>query len=213
MVTGPLDRNTLRLLDRAIAYWEGHGFAFVDLPWVVETPYSDATRPAYCRDIATPCGSFVASGEQSFLQLHDQGLLRKGFPGYVGWSPCLRDEAVLDELHQHGFMKAEWYVPLVNDGVGKALGELIRRQRELFIDLANIDGTNEVDISIVRTGEYQLDIELAGVEIGSYGRRTFKGRQYLYGTALALPRFNIALQRLRGLSFHSARQASLEMNF
>lgn len=199
MVTGPLAENTLHLLQTAVRWWQEEvGFAFVDLPWIVPAVYSDATRPAHCRDIQTPHGSFVASGEQSFLQLSCEGRLPAGMPGYIGWTPCLRDEQVLDEQHQHGFMKAEWFVPLAAGDTGlDCLTTLLSQQVALFYVLAReADGPENLwmrrDWS---QGEGQVDILLSDIEIGSYGVREALGQRYIYGTALALPRFITALGR------------------
>lgn len=194
-VTGPFVENSLLLLHRALELWTAQGFRYVDLPWVVQKEYSDATRPPNCRDIQTLHGSFVASGEQSFLQLWDAGQLR-GSPGYVGWTPCLRDDK-LDDWHQHGFMKAEWFVPLTPDTAlawHTQLMALVATQAEMFHQVAQHCGkSTEGAVQVVVLGAEQVDIELNGVEIGSYGRRQFKGMHYLYGTALALPRFTQAL--------------------
>jgi len=194
-VTGPFTADSLMLLHRALEWWVGHGFRYVDLPWMVPKEFSDATRPPECRDIQTLHGSFVASGEQSFLQLWQAGQLW-GAQGYVGWTPCLRDD-VLDEFHQHGFMKAEWFVPLMAGNAGSwddRLHHLVDEQARLFCAMAQHAGERSpVRVDVVYPGAEQIDLMLNGVEIGSYGRRTFDGRQYLYGTALALPRFTQAL--------------------
>lgn len=194
-VTGPFSSNSLLMLYQAIECWKLHGFRDVDLPWLVQKEFSDATRPPECLDLGTPYGSFVASGEQSFLQLWDAGQLH-GARGYVGWTPCLRDDK-LDGLHQHGFMKAEWFVPLeaaTAHDWHDLLMTLVKTQAEIFHVVAeqrDLDLPRPVDIVVL--GPEQVDIELDGVEIGSYGRREFRGRHYLYGTALALPRFTLAM--------------------
>jgi hypothetical protein len=194
-VTGPFAMNSLLMLHRAIELWQAQGLQYVDLPWVVPKEFSDATRPAECRDLRTFHGSFVASGEQSFLQLWEAGQLA-GARGYVGWTPCLRDDK-LDATHQHGFMKAEWFVPVVavnpRDAYG-SLMQLVKIQVEVFRLVAKDCGEPmQGSIEVVEMGAEQLDIELNGIEIGSYGRREFRGRHYLYGTALALPRFTQAM--------------------
>ena len=47
------------------------------------------------------------------------------------------------------------------------------------------------NFEIVKTEE-GLDIELNGIEIGSYGYRSYKDFHWIYGTALAEPRFSLA---------------------
>jgi hypothetical protein len=198
-VTGPFPANSLLLLHLAIQWWQTQGFAYVDLPWVVPGGYAAAHRPAFCRDIATQHGSFVGSGEQSFLMLREKGLLAGGAPGYIGWTPCLRDE-VLDETHQHGFMKAEWYVPLARvevTGWRERLAELLAAQEMMFRAVAlYAEGPIGLRIDREESGAAQSDLVVAGLEVGSYGLRHFNGQSYIYGTALALPRFTQALARL-----------------
>lgn len=200
-VTGPFDENSLLLLHRALIWWQGRGFKFVDLPWTVPKEYSDATRPADCRDIPTLHGSFVASGEQSFLQLWSEDRLPADAPGYIGWTPCLRDE-VLDETHQHGFMKVEWFVPAQVEAAplwSARLHELLALQSEMFQAVARLAG-RPLAAPVWRCviGPEQVDLMVGDLEVGSYGRRYFNGRPYFYGTGLALPRFAQALASLAG---------------
>lgn len=194
-VTGPFAANSLLMLHFALEAWQMRGFRYIDLPWMVPTEFSDATRPPECRDLPIPYGSFVASGEQSFLQLWAAGQLC-GAPGYVGWTPCLRDDK-LDETHQHGFMKAEWFVPLGHDNEHDwepVLPAMVQTQAEIFRLVARQCGESlRGTLDIVTLGSEQVDLELNGIEIGSYGRREFQGQHYIYGTALALPRFTLAL--------------------
>lgn len=196
-VSGPFAANSLLMLHLAVDAWRTRGFRYVDLPWMVPKEFSDATRPAECRDLPTLFGSFVASGEQSFLQLWAAGQL-SGARGYVGWTPCLRDDK-LDELHQHGFMKAEWFAPLPDDDGcdwHARLMQLVMSQAEIFRLVAQHSYQPlRAPVRIVELGPEQVDIELNGIEIGSYGRREFRGQPYLYGTALALPRFTLAMER------------------
>lgn len=195
-VTGPFPAGSLLLLHRALDWWQAQQFHYVDLPWVVPKAFSDATRPAFSRDIATPMGSFVASGEQSFLQLWSEGRLPAGARGYIGWTPCLRDE-ILDDTHQHGFMKAEWFVPLTTeverDQWWARLDSLLTAQATLFRDLG--DPATAVKPVRIQTDHEEWDLRLNGLEIGSYGLRYFDEKAYLYGTALALPRFYQALAK------------------
>ena len=198
-VTGPFHPRSLGLLQVALDAWQARGFRYIDLPWMVPKAFSDATRPSFCRDIPTLHGSFVASGEQSFLQLWQEGRLPKRVAGYVGWTPCLRDEAVLDETHQHGFMKAEWFVPLSKKltagGHEQQLMGLVGTQTDIFFEVAKVLGWRRkpfIHSEFTREG---VDLVLAGIELGSYGIRTFNEKPYLYGTALALPRFTQALEK------------------
>lgn len=194
-VTGPFHPQSLQLLQQALDWWQAQGFQLVDLPWMVPAHYAEATRPSFCRDVQTLYGSFVGSGEQSFLQLWAEGALPADAPGYIGWTPCLRDER-LDETHQHGFMKAEWFKPV--DGLPSAEGmQLVRqlalRQAECFRYLAMGLGYPEPTLVLEYQSDLQVDLVLGNQEVGSYGWRLYEGKAYLYGTALALPRFTQAL--------------------
>ena len=197
LVTGPFHPRTLALLQVALDAWQARGFRYVDLPWMVPKAFSDATRPSFCRDIPTLHGSFVASGEQSFLQLWQEGRLPKRVAGYVGWTPCLRDEAVLDETHQHGFMKAEWFVPLSKKLTAeehfRQLQGLVSMQTDVFYEVSRVLGWRRKAYIHEEPTREGLDLVLGSIEIGSYGIRTFDGKPYMYGTALALPRFTQAL--------------------
>lgn len=189
-----LPSNTFSLLERALDAFRRLHYIQVDLPWIVEKQYSDATRPTTARDFETPYGSLVASGEQSFLQLYFEARLKpRGMsPGYVGWTPCFRDEAV-DVLHRPAFIKVEWFVPDVPLNYDLLLQARMYEQVKMFRELAwHLNVPLEVakkQIQIVPTGLHTWDIEADGVEIGSYGFRTWNDLNYLYGTGLALPRF------------------------
>jgi hypothetical protein len=199
-VTGPFLANSLLLLHLALQWWQTQGFVYVDLPWMVPSRFADAHRPSFCRDVPTLHGSFVGSGEQSFLMLREQGLLAGDAPGFIGWTPCLRDEPVLDETHQHGFMKAEWYVPLRSaevSGWRARLDELLGAQEMMFGAVALYsEGPIGLRIEREESGAAQHDLLIGGLEVGSYGLRHFEGQSYIYGTALALPRFTQALARV-----------------
>jgi len=200
--TNNLDTDSLALMHGALNLLSSVGFTFVDLPWAVYSMYSDATRPKDARDFETPLGSLVASGEQSFLQMWN----RRELPpllsslGYVGWTPCFRDEPVHDELHQGAFLKVEWFVPFPKDP-GNELQALLEIQKVVFISMAQMVGvdldTAKAGIEVEQTDTHAYDINVGGIEIGSYGLRYFMGGIYLYGTGLALPRFNVAFAKLR----------------
>jgi hypothetical protein len=193
-VTGPFAADSLKLLHTALQWWQTYGFAYTDLPWMVPKQYTDAFRPSYCRDVPTLHGYFVGSGEQSFLMLRDENRLPGPAPGYIGWTPCLRDER-LDHTHQHGFMKAEWYVPLGEvAGWQVKLSGLLSHQSRLFYELATqVHGAPHVAVVHEQVNPEQVDLVINGLEVGSYGLRVFHDKPYLFGTGLALPRFHKAL--------------------
>jgi seryl-tRNA synthetase len=200
MVTGPFTANSFMLLQETIAFWRELGYLFVDLPWVVGHRFVEATRPiGMPMGIETAHGVLVASGEQSFLQLMSESKLAEA-PGYIGWTPCFREEPEFTALHHLGFLKAELFIPVESTEIGlESLQRLLDRQGELFETLAQSMNFYDTSFTTKSISALQTDIELNGVEIGSYGVRSFEGHCYLYGTALALPRFTQAL-RIRQLT-------------
>ncbi len=197
MVTAPLAEDDLLLLHAALRWWQTKGgFRFVNLPWVVAPVYSQATRPAWVAPVMTSQGEFVGSGEQSFLQLHVRKQLPPA-PGYVGWTPCLREEPEFDALHHLGFLKAELFVPVEDRSqVHVVLQQMLARQKAAFEALAHTAGvTGPVRVSEEQLGPAEVDLVIGGVEVGSYGVRRMDDWLYVYGTALALPRFRQALHR------------------
>jgi len=195
MVTGPFTPNSFLLLQEALAFWRELGYLFVDLPWVIERRYIEATRPSGAPvGLETPYGFLVASGEQSFLKLASEKKLLEA-PGYIGWTPCFREEPQFTQLHHLGFLKAELYIPAESLESGtEALPRLLTRQQELFENLAQMMSFYDAEITTQIVSSEQTDILVNGVEVGSYGIRAFESLCYLYGTALALPRFTQALK-------------------
>ena len=189
MVDAPLNSNALGRLQGALDYWQEAGYEFVNLPWLVSRPVIEYTRPpqAQGEDIYTPHGGFVASGEQSFIQLWLDGKL-KGDTRYVGWTPCIRQEPVFDARHHFYFIKAELFVPCISQEPEEVRHRIVRLAKRYFIYEAGTASVKQID-------DDQFDIEVAGIEVCSYGLRTLPtGEPYVYGTALAEPRLSYAIE-------------------
>lgn len=192
MVHAQLGERALGRLDRVIAAWVAAGYRYVPLPWMVPPFFLEHTRPeGVGPDILAPEGGLVASGEQSFLWLDAERRLPQGGPGFIGWTPCFRSEPVYDAHHHRYFMKAEVFVPLLPQELGKdRLERLVREAR------GHLEALGEVPEGALQAewlSDGSVDLTLAGVEVGSYGiRRRPRGGQYLYGTALAEPRWGQA---------------------
>lgn len=189
MVHANLNEASVGRLHQALSYWREKGYEYRGLPWVVPQKYTDFTKPPMVTSIdpMTEQGTLVASGEQSFLQLWDQGLLIGG-RGYVGWTPCFRNEPQFDKLHHFYFIKAELFYPMPVDAA-KILNEQVQGALQLFSELLG----GEEGLSTRTITVDQLDIEFQGLELGSYGIRQLPGGgEYVYGTALAEPRFSFA---------------------
>ena len=195
MVNAPLPDSVLGRLARNLAYWQqAKGYAFVDLPWVVSPEFTNATRPAWVtqEDPSTRYGNLLASGEQAFLALEQDNGLPAGFSGYVGWTPCFRDEGTFDRFHHFYFMKSEVFVPCTAANAQTELAAVIAAARQWFATELALLGLPENLLAVERISLEQQDLVLNGIEIGSYGIRPCAQGLYIYGTGCAEPRFSEA---------------------
>jgi hypothetical protein len=167
------------LIADAVAHYGSCGYRQVEVPWLVSARACFATLPIENANHAMPVGDrfLVGSAEQGFLET-DLPLGR-----YLAISPCFRND-VEDRFHQKTFMKVELHQ--TDDTSDAALLMMIVAAVDFFRGHA----TSE-DIAVMRTID-GADIEVNGIEVGSYGRRTVNGLTWLYGTGLALPRLSIA---------------------
>lgn len=167
---------------RAIDFYVGAGFQYIEVPWIVSAASIKTTLPANKKGYTTELGGLVASAEQSFIELM-RGELLDSRP-YVAATPCFRDDDP-DESHSPYFFKVELF-SLRSEGFDNS---------QVFLDVARrFFATLGADTQTVWVnGNY--DIELNGVEIGSYGIRSIYGFNWTYGTGLAEPRFSYALSQ------------------
>jgi len=164
-------------------------FQFIEVPWLVS---EKAIRSTFQGNIheALPGQFAVGSAEQSFAQLLLDGELDPK-EQYVALSPCFRDEPIVDELHQNHFMKVELIQPYT--GTDDEDYWLAREAAYWFQRLADrYSHHRNKRIHVVKTPE-GYDVTLNGIEVGSYGIRHFEGFSWVYGTALAEPRFSTAI--------------------
>ncbi len=179
------------LLGQAVSFYQRLGYTAVDVPWwaprsVVQETCHDPDRIMDIHVPGEPVASLVGSAEQSFMYLRRTGSLSPG--RYVACTPCFRNEPVADRLHLQRFMKVELFDNraatfaslTINDVLADA-GAFFRRyvDHESLVKVRTQDG---------------WDLELAGIEIGSYGIRRSAGddHAWVYGTGLAEPRFSTA---------------------
>jgi hypothetical protein len=184
-----------RVFDRlqgVMDWWAKRGFATVNLPWMVPERFVLATRQPEARlpDPATSEGFLVGSAEQAFLWLDEQGLLPKESPGLIGWTACFRHEAY-DRWRHHYFMKAELFVPVARNHAYRRMGAMVSMVQACWQARAKAEGLGERTLKVKVTGPESVDLMLGPVELGSYGVRERLGGRgaYLYGTALAEPRW------------------------
>ena len=184
-------------LNNAIETYMSLGYEYIELPWSVEPVYSQLTKPDFCEDIPYGDEMLVGSGEQSFIQMFDRGKLSPG--KYVGVTPCFRDETVFDQWHKKYFMKVELIVLTRDDDSDthdSMLNNVLGDARTFF----NKHIYNEV---ILTDQGYDL-YSYFGIELGSYGVRSWKDFHWVYGTGCAEPRLTsaIALDRANKLKLH-----------
>lgn len=176
------------LLGEAMKFYQNRGYKYVEAPWIVHNVMNMITCPHedFLMKIAGTNSSLVGSAEQSFLSMQLNGKLPKG--KYVSCSPCFRNETAADALHLPYFMKVELYQTdktEIDD-----MYALIQDAEDFFH--STYSGNKKQGLKRVVTGE-GVDIEINGIEVGSYGLRNFSSHKWIYGTGLALPRFSQAL--------------------
>ena len=173
------------LLGQAIAFYKEVGYTYIEVPWIVSKEAQFATLSDETRAFeVTDKGYLVGSAEQGIIELMKHGLSNGA---YVSCSPCFRNEPVKDDLHLDQFMKVELSVISselrnIDDIVGHAL--MFKQARSP---------------SMVKTkyiSDTEIDLEINGVEVGSYGVREIDGKFLYYGTGLALPRFDQAVHMI-----------------
>ncbi len=187
-------------LSKAIDFYKTKGYTYIEVPWMV--PMSTIMITCPHEDLAfqlTGANSdgLVGSAEQSFMHLSLTGELPKG--KYVTCSPCFRKEPTVDFWHQTQFMKVELFDTLTEVIDADAQTMVIVDQAFEFFETLGVpknNGTHNYfqlyDISTV----IGIDIELMGVEIGSYGVRSHGALTWIYGTGIAEPRFSSARRTL-----------------
>jgi hypothetical protein len=180
-----------QLLSEAIEFYNNRcGYEFVSLPWYVHGVSVEAT--AHYSWISNISGqyskSLVGSAEQAFIDWDAQDALGKG--RFVACTPCFRmhDEG-RSPFHQGCFMKVELYSNMPD---GSHFEHLMADAKEFFKHV----GADVVEEVALDDGTF--DLTLNGIEIGSYGARTFhhpvhdRTIHWSYGTGIAVPRFTLA---------------------
>lgn len=174
-------------LDRSINFYSDKGFKRIESPWTVTKAVSAITKPEGAVDweISGKNKVLVASAEQGFLYLYLKGFLPKGT--YQSISPCFRDEP-FDLTHTKYFIKNELIITdYVNDN---SLDFIVKCAKEFY------EKELQHEVMIVKTNE-GYDLEVDGIEIGSYGIRSCDYLEWIYGTGLAEPRFTFIKEKIR----------------
>lgn len=175
-----------RRVGKAIKKYEKLGYTYIDTPWLVSEEAIRATLPLdregfELRSPTINAGKLVGSAEQGFIQLMLAGAIKKG--RYVTAGPCFRDEPAVDALHQYTFFKVE----LID--LNRSLFHYDAADvREMAQDAAGVIYSLYGELPVLQKTTEGIDLTVDGVEVGSYGLRSFQGNEWVYGTGLALPR-------------------------
>lgn len=179
------------VISKSIDFYESKGYKRIEAPWWVPEEIMMFTAPKdrsakellYKLEKNQKC--LVASAEQSFLYMANQGLLAPGT--YQAVSPCFRDE-VQGPGRRKFFMKNE----LINtENVNRdTLVDMIEHALEFFQSVV----PNEKLLRTETTKE-GYDINYDGVEIGSYGIRENAILKWVYATGVAEPRLSYAIAK------------------
>lgn len=174
----------LKLLRKAIAQYIQWDFRFLEyVPVVVDVDCLLATASNNQIAMVTDTKGLVGSAEQSFLQLIKEGKL-EGYKRYQAVTDCVRP-LDNDDWHQQVFKKLELISITTH---AEELDSVICAAEETMKHLLKGLDLPSNTLEIVPTDE-GFDLELNGIEVGSYGNRVFRDIHYVYGTGLALPRF------------------------
>lgn len=192
--------NYKSLID-ARNFYERNGYIYIESPWVVPADVMNITRPSDVAAIKKE--SFVASGEQSLLQMILKSKLPEGLWQTI--TPCYRPQDGVndDDLHFSQFYKLElmWYKgnvepshELVSIVSGMVLDYLANYDLECRVssvsdvERAGCETINPVDIEVKVNGKW--------IEFGSYGIRfSEKIGYWVFGTGLPEPRFSYLVNR------------------
>jgi hypothetical protein len=192
-----MKRIAYDIVEAAVAAYEFRGYKYLEVPWVVSDQAMNATVPVGCPMFEGERGAFVASGEQSFIQLILEGKLSKG--RYCCATPCYRPwDNGKSPLHQTQFFKVELIDYVGDDGYSlspmKSQYDMIRDAAYSFMsfffnDLQFIETQDDPrqECTTVKSSDI---VTKEGIELGSYGIRSHpKTGTWIYGTGVALPRF------------------------
>ena len=168
-------------LSHALDFYRALGFKYHETDWLQTSSDLSITAPDQDHIIMTNLNNLglIGSSEQSFVRLALDGLPDSK---YVSCSPCFRNEETRDHLHQRQFMKVELfqteYVTLYS--------------LQLMVETALRFFNAYAPAVSVRTDE-GYDIEVNGIEVGSYGIRQHRHVRWIYGTGCAEPRLSQAI--------------------
>lgn len=192
------------MIGDAIAMYQALGYTYLETPWWVSQDAVGHTLPrgvnpfvirthkwpgGWAVEDGPPEGFLVGSAEQSMIHLMLTHSLSPGL--YVMAGPCFRNEIVVDEFHHQSFFKVELAcVYLEGTLPSKTIFDIIKDAQVVHSRVGGV-----IPELVTMPDGKGYDLEVKGVEVGSYGQRSLDGFGWVYGTGLALPRFTQAMNR------------------
>ena len=168
-------------------YYTGRGYSEIAVPWLLEYEAYCATRPPDRREFFSLHGYLNASGEQGFLELMLSG---RRLSKHSCVTTCFRDEPDLDTTHHRYFVKLE----LIDTDVS-------RENLESMISDALQFTSRYVPVKLIPTNLDGTAFDIVdaehGIELGSYGIRTYGTHSWIFGTGIALPRLDTVISLIK----------------
>ena len=178
-------------IGKAIDFYQSLDYEYIEVPWIVSEHAINATLPPGAIATKTNMGYLVGSAEQAFVEMMLKNQLKN--KKYVAASPCFRDE-IEDEWHQKTFFKVE-LISIFESGNLEEIYPFVKQMiGDAYSFFQSLDTNNlKIEKTFLYENTFMLhDINLNGIEIGSYGIRKFEHLTWIYGTGLAEPRFSMA---------------------
>lgn len=171
---------------KAIKYYQDLGYYYIEVPWTVSKEAMAITSPLDSELYNVDNKYLVASAEQSFIELMLNGEIDPEGK-FIAASPCFRDDP-LDELHKRYFFKVELINILAPDQL-KDIDDLVW---DMVVTAKGFYYTeiNATFKPLIVNTEIGFDLTGNGIELGSYGYRSFRNFHWIYGTGFAEPRFS-----------------------
>lgn len=169
----------------ALQWYEARGYKRVDLPWHASLDGIQSTLDDLGRTYElSNLGYLVGSAEQSFVDALMSGTLGQG--KFVSLTPCFRKEPVFDTTHHPYFMKVELFDTNACNG----------RDFEIALDAKTFMEEISGRCAEIVPTEIGYDLEINGIEVGSYSSRKYAGFEWTCGTGIAEPRFTQSLRKI-----------------
>lgn len=184
-------------MKEAVEYYGTIGYQLIEVPWIVNaTVLLKGKSGVFVNHNYFQPGRYhalVGSAEQSFLHLWR--CKRTTFDvsnKYMAITPCFRNESTYDDFTKPWFWKLELFRPGPFDCIKEQCVSTMCSNVLSFLT-QRWGQTDEIQVKETKEG---YDIEICGIEVGSYGYRKFEDFEWIYGTGLAEPRYSMAVDQM-----------------